>query len=82
MAGRRPPAGKTSTTGYTLEAKIPWSVFGLTPVDGARYGFALSVSDNDAAGTATQQSMVSSVSTRTLVNPTTWGTLILVGGGS
>jgi Carbohydrate family 9 binding domain-like len=75
-------AGKTSATGYNLEAKVPWTVFGLTPVTGARYGFALSVSDNDAAGTAAQQSMVSSVSTRTLLNPTTWGTLILVGGGS
>jgi hypothetical protein len=75
-------AGKTTATGYNLEAKVPWTVFGLTPVTGARYGFALSVSDNDATGTAAQQSMVSSVSTRILLNPTTWGTLILVGGGS
>ena len=63
--------------GYDLEAKIPWSVFGVTPSAGARYGFALSVSDNDLKGAPVQQSMVSSVSSRTLSNPTTWGTLIL-----
>ena len=72
-------AAKTSSTGYTLEAKVPWTVFGASPVEGGRFGFAFSVSDNDAAGTAAQQSMVSSVSTRMLLNPTTWGTLILAG---
>jgi hypothetical protein len=70
-------AGKLIPTGYELEARIPWTVLGVTPADGARYGFALSVSDNDQAGTAVQQSMVSSVSTRKLLNPTTWGTLAL-----
>lgn len=63
--------------GYALEASIPWTVLGATPVAGARYGFALSLSDNDAAGAAAQQSLVSSVPTRTLLDPTTWGTLIL-----
>ena len=72
-------AGKSSSSGYTLEASIPWSVFGVTPLEGSRFGFAVSVSDNDAAGTAAQQSMVSSVSTRTLLNPTTWGMLVLEG---
>jgi hypothetical protein len=70
-------AGKLTPTGYELEARIPWTTFSLTPAEGARYGFALSISDNDAAGTAAQQSMVSSVSTRKLTNPTTWGTLAL-----
>jgi hypothetical protein len=41
----------------------------------------VSVSDNDAVGTAAQQSMVSSVSSRTLLNPTTWGTMVLAGAG-
>ncbi|MFQ5942119.1 MAG: sugar-binding protein [Anaerolineales bacterium] len=68
---------KSRSDGYDMEAKIPWSVFGLTPSEGARYGFALSVSDNDLKGAPVQQSMVSSVSSRTLSNPTTWGTLIL-----
>lgn len=77
-------AGKSTSSGYTLEASIPWSVFAITPAEGSRYGFVVSVSDNDAVGTAAQQSMVSSVSTRTLLNPTTWGTLVLAapGGGS
>lgn len=63
--------------GYDLEAKIPWVVFGITPSEGASYGFALSLSDNDLPGSATWQSMVSSVITRKLANPTSWGTLIL-----
>jgi len=67
--------------GYTLEAKIPWIVFNVTPTSGARFGFALSLSDDDLPGSAVQQSLVSSVSTRTLVNPTTWGTLILAPSG-
>ncbi|MCJ7678307.1 MAG: hypothetical protein MUO35_11365, partial [Anaerolineales bacterium] len=73
--------GKQLADGYTLEAKIPWTVFGLTPVAGAKYGFAVSVSDDDQAGTAVQQSMISSVGTRKLLNPTTWGTLVLAPAG-
>ena len=68
---------RSTTAGYDLEARIPWSVFGITPVEGDHFGFALSLSDNDLPGTAAWQSMVSSVSTRRVVNPTTWGTLIL-----
>ena len=63
--------------GYDLEVKIPWTVFGITPSEGESYGFVLSLSDNDLPGTATWQSMVSSVITRKLANPTTWGTLTL-----
>jgi len=72
---------KQVADGYTLEAKIPWTVFGVTPTSGAKYGFVISVSDGDQAGTAVQQSMVSSVVTRKLLNPTTWGTLVLAPGG-
>lgn len=70
--------------GYTLEARIPWTVFSVTPLGGSRFGFALSCSDNDLPATSRQQSMVSTVNTRMLTNPTTWGTLILEqpGGGS
>ena len=74
-------AGKSTSSGYALEASIPWSVFAVTPAEGSRYGFVVSVSDNDAVGTAAQQSLVSSVSTRTLFNPTTWGTMVLAGAG-
>jgi len=71
--------GKTTASGWDLEARIPWTTFSVTPSEGGRYGFALSISDDDAAGVATQQSMVSSVSTRKLLNPTTGGTLALGG---
>ncbi len=70
-------AARKTDQGYDLEARIPWSVFDVTPASGASYGFALSFSDNDLAGSAVQQSMVSNVPTRRLLNPTTWGTLIL-----
>jgi hypothetical protein len=69
------------TGGYELEARVPWTVFSITPAGGNRYGFALSISDNDLTGTATQQSMVSSVGVRRLLNPTTWGTLVLEAPG-
>ncbi len=70
---------KAAGEGYALEAAIPWSVLGITPTEGVVYGFALSLSDNDKPGAALQQSMVSSVSTRKLLNPTTWGSLVLEG---
>jgi hypothetical protein len=73
---------KQAADGYALEAKIPWTVFGVTPTSGDKYGFAISISDDDQADTAVQQSMVSSVITRKLLNPTTWGTLILAPGGA
>ncbi|MEX0788470.1 MAG: sugar-binding protein [Anaerolineales bacterium] len=67
----------STSDGYTLEASIPWTLLGATPSAGNRYGFALSLSDDDTAGTTLQQTLVSSVSTRKLLDPTTWGTLIL-----
>jgi hypothetical protein len=67
---------KTSN-GYNLEARIPWNVFGHTPSENQRFGFALSLSDNDVVGISDWQSMVSSVSTRRVADPTSWGTLVL-----
>jgi hypothetical protein len=69
--------GAQTSQGWDLEARLPWSVFGVSASGGSRFGLALSVSDNDLPGTATQQSMVSSVSTRLHLDPTSWGTLIL-----
>lgn len=76
------PAGVTvravrTEDGYNLEARIPWTVVAVTPEEGDEFGFALSLSDNDRAGQALQQSMVSTVRTRKLTNPTTWGKLVL-----
>jgi hypothetical protein len=63
--------------GYQVELAVPWSVFELSPQAGQRFGFAFSISDNDLTGSDVQQSMVSSVATRRLTNPTTWGNLVL-----
>jgi len=63
--------------GYLIEASIPWSIFKVTPVSGTHYGFAFSVSDNDNLTENLQESMVSSVSGRRFLNPTTWGDLTL-----
>ncbi len=67
----------TDAGGYVFEAAIPWSFFGVTPTAGEHFGLAVNSSDDDAPGTAIQQSMVSSVATRKLLDPTSWGTLQL-----
>ncbi len=63
--------------GYFLEAAIPWALLAAAPAARDSYGFALNSSDDDSAGTSEQQSMVSSVSTRKLLDPSSWGTLAL-----
>ena len=71
--------GSTQTSsGYLVEASIPWNVFEITAQTGLHIGFAFSVSDNDASGQAVQQSMISTVPERQLTDPTTWGDLVLV----
>ena len=65
-----------TANGYIMEAAIPWSVFGRKPEPGTRMGFALNLSDNDAAGQAIQQTMLSNDPFRRLLDPTTWGTLV------
>ncbi len=70
-------ASSGESDGYNVESAIPWSVFGIDPDDGDRFGFAFSISDNDDSDENVQQSMTSSVSGRKLLNPTTWGELIL-----
>ena len=80
-AGGRPQVKISSAGGdgtYRVEAAIPWSVFGITPASGQRYGFAISVSDNDNTSANEQQSMVSNVAGRALTDPTTWAVLTLV----
>jgi len=62
---------------YHVEVAIPWYVFNVTPYEGMELGFAMSISDNDLNGVARQQTMISSCSFRSLVDPTTWGTLTL-----
>ncbi|MCH7663013.1 MAG: hypothetical protein IH859_03980 [Chloroflexi bacterium] len=65
-------------TGYKIEAAIPWSLFGVFPAAEQHFGFAISISDNDAVDRYWQQTMVSNVPTRRLTDPTTWGDLVLI----
>jgi hypothetical protein len=69
--------GKQKQFGYDMEIAIPWAVLGRTPVLGQQFRFVLSMSDNDADGTAAQQSLVSSIAGRILADPTSWGVLQL-----
>jgi hypothetical protein len=62
---------------YRVEIGIPWKVFNVTPSSGQQFGFGLSVSDNDNTSENIQQSMVSNLAKRSLVNPTTWTVLTL-----
>lgn len=72
-------AGQRSD-GYTLEAAIPWEDLNTTPSAGATFGLALNANDNDTPASARQEVMLSNVPTRTLTDPSTWGTLILSQG--
>ncbi|MBN2149049.1 MAG: hypothetical protein JW726_16815 [Anaerolineales bacterium] len=63
--------------GWNVEAAIPWDVFEMEPVAGRHYGFVFSISDNDRTGKKEQQTMISTIATRKLTDPTTWGDLIL-----
>ena len=71
----------SSTSGqgvYRMELGIPWNILGISPQAGQHYGFALRVSDNDDSSSDVQQSMVANISKNVLVDPTTWGEIILV----
>ncbi len=63
--------------GYTLAAAVPWTMLRVEPREGATFGFAVNVNDNDTPGTLEQKSMVSTSPVRQLNDPTSWGTLQL-----
>ncbi len=63
---------------YRVEVGIPWSMLGVTPSNGLRLGFAVSINDNDNTSANEQQSMISTAQYRNFLDPTTWGELILV----
>lgn len=65
------------TGGYLLEAAIPWQDLSLVPSAGLFIGLSLNVSDNDTMGTAVQEVMKSHVPSRTLTDPSSWGSLTL-----
>ena len=63
---------------HYVEVRIPWNLFGLSPFEGMRVGFALALSDNDNPTVNDWQTMVSNTPGRKTLNPTTWGELVLI----
>ena len=63
--------------GYILETAVPWRDLETVPSRDLVLGAALNANDNDTPGTAVQEMMMSHVATRTLRDPTGWGTLTL-----
>lgn len=72
-------AVSTGTTGlWRIEARIPWSMLGVSPYAGMHLGFVASVSDNDNTTENIQQTMMSGDKYRTtFLNPTLWGEVVL-----
>lgn len=71
-------AAQLTGRGYVMEMKVPWSVFGISPVSGSRFGFVISINDNDSVGAVQQQSVASFGFQRTLLDPTGWYNLVLI----
>lgn len=66
--------------GYRAEVLIPWTLLDVTGDDlraDQRFGFNLSISDNDADAPAQETILSASPSRTTYNNPVEWGTLIL-----
>lgn len=76
-----PPGAVTTGPGqYSIEALIPWLYFDISPTEllpGMRFGFNVSVNDNDGDVPAQQTVISSSPARTTYNNPTEWGTLVL-----
>ncbi len=65
--------------GYTLEASIPWSVFGRKPSPGQAFGFSAQLLDNDTPGFEGVETVLSGAPKLRPGAPTTFGNLILDG---
>ena len=63
---------------HYVEARIPWNLFGVSPFEGLRMGFALALSDNDNPVVNDWQTMASNTPGRQTLDPTTWGELVLI----
>lgn len=61
-----------------VEIAIPWTTFNVEPQAGARFGFAIGISDNDDPVRDLQQTFLSNIRKRSLANPATWGDLTLL----
>jgi len=66
--------------GYRAEVLLPWTLLDVTAEQlqpDQRFGFNLSISDNDANAPAQESILSASPSRTTYNNPVEWGTLIL-----
>ena len=70
-------SAQRQATGYTLESATPWSVLDIRPMPGMVFGFALNANDNDAPGTAAQQTILMHTSGMVWGRPTTFSNLQL-----
>lgn len=70
-------AAKRTGTGYTLEAAVPWQIFGVAPAAGQSYGLSLVVNDDDTPGSASRQTRLAANKSVKLDDPSTWGVLVL-----
>jgi hypothetical protein len=73
-------AVSSTTSGYLVEAALPWASFGISPQPGDRLGLAANVNDNDTPGSNAQECIISTAPQRVWDNPTTWGALFLSPG--
>lgn len=72
-------AGRATASGYDMEVMIRWGEIGIKPYVEGAFGFGISVNDNDTPNSANQESQLSLFREQQLINPTTWGVLILLG---
>jgi hypothetical protein len=70
-------AAKLTPGGYEMEIAVPWQIFNVAPFAGEGFAFTLTLNDDDTPGSAEQESQVSSVKDRKLIDPLTWGILVL-----
>ena len=70
-------AAKLTPGGYEMEIAVPWQIFNVAPFAGEGFAFTLTSNDDDTPGSAEQESQVSSVKDRKLIDPLTWGILVL-----
>jgi hypothetical protein len=73
-----PAAVEPALQGYSVEAVIPWSVFGLDSESlsaGVPFGFNIAVNDNDGELPAQQTIISASAARTTHDNPSEWATL-------
>ena len=72
-----PVAARQTTAGYTLEATLPWSLFGVEPQAEMMFRFVFIATDNDTPNTAVREVQYANTGSYQPNDLTTWGILIL-----